>query len=87
MLGIAATVAISQTIAAIGFPVLIIALIPLRVVLMPRWFTNRELCVLDSLTAHHEEVLASLGGRPERMQGLAADDEDGDESGMRVGCE
>lgn len=88
--GVAATVAISQTIAAIGFPVLIIALIPLRVVLMPKWFTNRELCVLDDLTAHHKEVLGSLGGRPNRMRGLTADDgdnesEDTSDSGNKEG--
>ncbi|KAF2680327.1 hypothetical protein K458DRAFT_373575 [Lentithecium fluviatile CBS 122367] len=76
ILGVAVTVAISQTIAAIGFPVLIIALIPLRTSIMPRWFTARELCVLDDLTAHHEQVLASLGGRPKKMRGLTADDGD-----------
>jgi hypothetical protein len=74
--GVAATIAISQTIAAIGFPVLIIALIPLRVVLMPRWFTEQELRVLDALTAASEEVLGSLGGRPHKMRGLSADSED-----------
>ncbi|KAF2107418.1 anion exchange family protein [Lophiotrema nucula] len=63
--GVAACVAISQTIAAIGFPVLIIALIPLRIVLMPNLFTKKELSVLDALTADGEAVLASLGGRPE----------------------
>ncbi|GIK03449.1 hypothetical protein Aspvir_007520 [Aspergillus viridinutans] len=36
VVGVAATVAISQTIAAIGFPILIIALIPFRVWVMPR---------------------------------------------------
>jgi hypothetical protein len=39
---VACTVAISQTITAIGFPVLIIALIPLRTFLMPKWFTAHE---------------------------------------------
>jgi hypothetical protein len=46
---------------------------------MPRWFTEKELCVLDDLTAHNEAVLASLGGRPTRMRGLTVDD--GDEGG------
>ncbi|KAF2451450.1 hypothetical protein P171DRAFT_459489 [Karstenula rhodostoma CBS 690.94] len=50
--GVAATV-------AIGFPVLIIALIPLRIFLMPRWFTRHELFVLDVLTASNKSVLAS----------------------------
>ncbi|KAF2176030.1 HCO3 transporter family protein [Zopfia rhizophila CBS 207.26] len=64
ILGVTVTVAISQTISAIGFPVLIIALIPLRSLLMPRWFTLKELQVLDDLTATNEAVLASLGGAP-----------------------
>lgn len=64
ILGVAATVAISQTIAAIGFPVLIIALIPLRWKLFPQWFTAHELACLDALTATSDVVLASLGGAP-----------------------
>ncbi|KAJ5346890.1 uncharacterized protein N7506_000143 [Penicillium brevicompactum] len=64
LVGVAACVAISQTIAAIGFPVLIIALIPFRVWIVPRWFSQSELDVLDDLTANNDAVLASLGGRP-----------------------
>ncbi|PYH63695.1 HCO3 transporter family protein [Aspergillus vadensis CBS 113365] len=63
-IGVAATVAISQTIAAIGFPVLIILLIPLRVWALPRWFSGKELDVLDDLTADNSAVLSSLGGPP-----------------------
>jgi hypothetical protein len=62
--GVACTVAISQTIAAIGFPVLIIALIPLRTFLMPKWFSVHELSVLDALTANNPTVLISFGGTP-----------------------
>ncbi|KAK8036183.1 hypothetical protein PG993_008797, partial [Apiospora rasikravindrae] len=62
--GVAATVAISQTMAAIGFPVLIILLIPLRTHVMPRWFTLAELEVLDGFTCTNKQVLASLGGAP-----------------------
>ncbi|KAI4722441.1 hypothetical protein E4T48_01404 [Aureobasidium sp. EXF-10727] len=64
-LGVAATVAISQTIAAIGFPVIIIALIPLRTHIIPRCFDKQELEVLDDLTANNPCVLASLGGPPD----------------------
>jgi hypothetical protein len=64
ILGVACTVAISQTIAAIGFPVLIIALIPLRTFLMPKWFSVHELSVLDALTADNPTVLVSFGGTP-----------------------
>jgi hypothetical protein len=67
-LGVACTVAISQTIAAIGFPVLITALIPLRTFLMPRWFTEHELSVLDHLTADNPAVLVSFGGTPAKMK-------------------
>jgi hypothetical protein len=62
--GVVACVAISQTIAAIGFPVLICALIPFRWLVMRRWFTSEELDAMDALTADNEVVLASLGGRP-----------------------
>lgn len=72
-LGVACTVAISQTIAAIGFPVLIIALIPLRTFLMPKWFTEHELVALDALTANNPAVLVSFGGTPAKMRGLEVD--------------
>jgi hypothetical protein len=66
--GVACTVAISQTIAAIGFPVLIIALIPLRTFFMPKWFTEHELSILDDLTATNPAVLVSFGGTPSGMK-------------------
>ncbi|KAG9191205.1 hypothetical protein G6011_09293 [Alternaria panax] len=66
--GVACTVAVSQTIAAIGFPVLITALIPLRTFLMPKWFTAHELNVLDALTADNPSVLVSFGGTPSGMK-------------------
>jgi hypothetical protein len=69
-LGVACTVAISQTIAAIGFPVLIIALIPLRTFLMPKWFTEHELNVMDDLTATNPAVLVSFGGTPSMMKNV-----------------
>jgi hypothetical protein len=69
-LGVACTVAISQTIAAIGFPVLIIALIPLRTFLMPKWFTEHELNVMDALTATNPAVLVSFGGTPPMMKNV-----------------
>lgn len=62
--GVAACVAISQTIAAIGFPVLIIALIPWRVWIIPKWFSQEELDVLDDLTANNAAVLESMSGPP-----------------------
>lgn len=62
--GITATVGVSQTIAGIGFPVLIIALIPLRWKVLPMLFTAKELRIMDAPTADNEVVLASMGGKP-----------------------
>lgn len=83
ILGVACTVAISQTIAAIGFPVLIIALIPLRTFCMPKWFSEQELGVLDALTADNPAVLVSFGGTPGGMKnsgtgGVIRHEEQGD---------
>ncbi|OJD33490.1 hco3-transporter family protein [Diplodia corticola] len=71
IVGVAACVAISQTIAAIGFPVLICALIPLRTHVLPKVFTRHELDVLDDLTANNSAVLASLGGAPTLLENAA----------------
>ncbi|RDH26776.1 hypothetical protein BDQ94DRAFT_176156 [Aspergillus welwitschiae] len=62
--GVAATVAISQTIAAIGFPVLIILLIPLRVWTLPKWLSEQELDVLDDLTADSSASLVAWAALP-----------------------
>ncbi|CAK4031241.1 related to human band 3 anion transport [Lecanosticta acicola] len=72
VLGIAISVAISQTIAAIGFPVVIVSLIPLRWILLPRIFTEHELMVLDAPTADSDVVLCSMGGQPERPEVVMA---------------
>ncbi|KAH0368954.1 hypothetical protein KCU65_g3719, partial [Aureobasidium melanogenum] len=64
ILGVGFSVAISQTIGAIGFPVIIISLIPLRWSLMPHFFTRRELEIMDALTADSDVVLCSFGGKP-----------------------
>ncbi len=51
LVGFGATFAITQTIAAIGFPVFILLLIPVRTSLLPKYFTNEELSLLDAPTA------------------------------------
>ncbi|KAJ4527958.1 hypothetical protein HRR83_000710 [Exophiala dermatitidis] len=61
LIGFGATFAISQTIAAIGFPVIILLLIPLRTWLMPKWFREEELRTLDAPTAG-AFVMESVGG-------------------------
>ncbi|WFD33666.1 hypothetical protein MCUN1_000479 [Malassezia cuniculi] len=57
----AATIAVTQTVAAIGFPVIIILMIPCRVYYVPRLFTKEELEILDAPTADAPGVMASLG--------------------------
>ena len=61
LLGFGVTFAITQTIAAIGFPVIILLLIPFRTWVMPRWFRAEELAVLDAPTAG-AFVMESVGG-------------------------
>jgi len=74
ILGITITVGMSHTIAAIGFPVLITALIPLRWKFLPMIFNARELAIMDAPTADNDVVLASLGGKP-RMPGATKDND------------
>ncbi len=57
----AATFAITQTVAAVGFPVFILALIPVRALLLPRWFAPAELALLDGPTAS-PFTMESAGG-------------------------
>jgi hypothetical protein len=59
--GFAATFAITQTIAAVGFPVFIMALIPVRIMLLPKIFTPEELDALDEPTAS-PFTMESCGG-------------------------
>lgn len=61
LIGFAATFAITQTIAAIGFPVIILLLIPFRTFVMPYWFRPEELRALDAPTAG-DFVMESVGG-------------------------
>lgn len=66
--GFAATFAVTQTVAAVGFPIVILALIPVRAAVLPRWFSPLELSVLDAPTAGPfamQSVGGSYGGREE----------------------
>lgn len=51
--------------AGIGFPVIIILLIPTRHYLVPLMFSAEELDVLDAPTANADVVWNSIGGKPE----------------------
>lgn len=61
LVGFGATFAITQTIAAIGFPVFILLYIPMRTWGLPRWFTEQELRILDAPTAS-PFTMESVGG-------------------------
>lgn len=61
LISFGATLGITHTVAAVGFPVFIMALIPIRVLLMPHWFTNEELTILDEPTAS-PFTMAGIGG-------------------------
>ncbi|KAG5921814.1 hypothetical protein E4U42_005700 [Claviceps africana] len=61
LLGFGATFAITQTVAAVGFPIFIFLLIPLRAVILPRVFTPEELSVLDAPTAS-DFIMEGIGG-------------------------
>lgn len=74
LLGFGATFAITQTIAAIGFPVFIFLYIPMRTFLMPRWFSDRELRVLDAPTAS-PFTMESVGGNHGQVPHAEASEE------------
>ncbi|MCJ1479484.1 hypothetical protein MMC13_008170 [Lambiella insularis] len=61
LLGFGATFAITQTIAAIGFPIIILLLVPVRTFLLPKYFTAKELSLLDAPTAS-PFTMESVGG-------------------------
>ncbi|KAF2179042.1 hypothetical protein K469DRAFT_597581 [Zopfia rhizophila CBS 207.26] len=61
LIGFGATFAITQTIAAIGFPVFILLYIPMRTWLLPQWFSPQELSILDAPTASLF-TMESVGG-------------------------
>ncbi|RKF71239.1 putative transporter [Golovinomyces cichoracearum] len=61
VIGFGATFAITQTVAAVGFPVIIFLLIPLRTLILPTWFSSEELSYLDGPTASPFTMI-SVGG-------------------------
>ncbi|KAI0122812.1 HCO3 transporter family-domain-containing protein [Xylariales sp. AK1849] len=74
--GFGATFAITQTVAAVGFPIFILALIPLRAAVLPRLFTSQELSILDGPTASPftmESVGGSYGGGGHHEDGVMQD--------------
>lgn len=66
LFGFGATFAITQTVAAVGFPVFILALIPIRTLLLPKIFRREELQAMDAPTASDftmEGIGGSWGGK------------------------
>ena len=61
LVGFGATFAITQTIAAIGFPVFILLLVPVRTWVLPKFFGREELALLDQPTAS-PFTMESVGG-------------------------
>lgn len=61
LIGFGATFAITQTIAAVGFPIIILLLIPVRTWVLPMWFREEELRILDAPTAS-PFTMESVGG-------------------------
>ena len=61
LIGFGATFAITQTIAAVGFPIIILLLIPVRTFILPKYFSQQELSLLDAPTAS-PFTMESVGG-------------------------
>lgn len=80
LVGFGATFAITQTIAAIGFPVIILLLIPVRSFLLPLWFRPEELAALDAPTAS-PFTMESVGG----VFGVSSDEENSDDNAAGSG--
>ncbi|CZR39928.1 uncharacterized protein FPRO_04826 [Fusarium proliferatum ET1] len=73
LVGFGATFAITQTVAAVGFPVIIFALIPIRALLLPCIFSPEELSLLDQPTASDfimEGIGGSWGGKDDEKPAL-----------------
>lgn len=88
LVGFGATFAITQTVAAVGFPVFIIALIPARALLLPKLFTPQELAILDGPTASPftmESVGGTYGGDTPDVDGDGSSYTDANQPGCSSG--
>jgi hypothetical protein len=79
LVGFGATFAITQTIAAVGFPIIILLLVPVRTFLLPKWFTAEELRVLDAPTASPFTMISVGGNFGEGTEDLHPTHEQSDE--------
>ncbi|KAH8683165.1 HCO3 transporter family-domain-containing protein [Tricladium varicosporioides] len=86
LIGFGATFAITQTIAAVGFPIIILLLIPFRTFVLPKWFEDEELRLLDAPTASPFTMISVGGNFGEGAEdsdigGVASGDETAAQSG------
>lgn len=82
LVGFGATFAITQTIAAVGFPIIILLLIPVRTWVLPMWFQEEELKILDQPTASPFTMI-SVGGN----FGEEVEEESGEVTAVQSGSE
>ncbi|KAK4219349.1 HCO3 transporter family-domain-containing protein [Rhypophila decipiens] len=83
LVGFGATFAITQTVAAVGFPIFIFALIPVRALLLPKWLSPHELSILDEPTASPftmESVSGTYGGKEQVLDAPEGPSDSGNES-------
>jgi hypothetical protein len=76
LVGFASTFAITQTIAAIGFPIIILLLIPARTWILPKFFTPEELRALDAPTASPFTMESVGGNYGESLEGTGNGDDE-----------
>jgi hypothetical protein len=84
LFGFGATFAITQTIAAVGFPVIILALIPIRTFVLPKWFSEEELKILDAPTASPFTMISVGGNYGESAEDFNSGDDIGQASGEQT---
>jgi hypothetical protein len=58
----------SSSIAAVGFPIIILLLIPFRTFALPKWFTDEELRLLDAPTASPFTMISVGGNHGEDLE-------------------
>jgi hypothetical protein len=90
LIGFGATFAITQSIAAVGFPVIILALIPIRTFVLPKWFSDEELRFLDAPTASPFTMISVGGNYGESVEDLNAGGEaqgSGEQTAVQSGSE
>jgi hypothetical protein len=82
--GFGATFAITQTIAAIGFPIIILLLIPVRTWILPKFFTPDELRALDAPTASPFTMESVGGNYGETLEGTSPSSGENPSGGSRL---